>query len=86
MRLGKRTDATPDESPPPELIASLVRCREAAGLTVADVSWLADMSPEAVAAFEQGTGDPALSTVLRYADAVRTRIEVTTEPDGGGRA
>jgi transcriptional regulator with XRE-family HTH domain len=58
------------------LIDSLVEIREKRQLTQARVSELMDTTQSSVSGFERQSGDPKLSTVLRYADAVGAEVNI----------
>ena len=60
------------------LIATLIQIRKNKGLTQAEVADRAGMSLEWVARFEHPNADLRLSTIRRYAAAVRAEITHTT--------
>lgn len=63
--------------------AELVRLREQAGLTQAEVGELLGVSQQAVNKFERYDSDPKLSTLRRYANAIGAVIEHRVAPDVG---
>jgi DNA-binding XRE family transcriptional regulator len=80
--------------PAQELLRQLKASREAAGLTLADVSARCGIDQPALSRLENGhTPNPTLDTLWRYAAAVGKRLVLTTEdvqdtrpvPSNGGR-
>jgi len=57
------------------LVKSLVRARERAGLTQAEVARRMGTTQPAVARLERGEADPRLSTIERYAEVVGWQLE-----------
>lgn len=57
------------------LIDGLVLVREKHSLTQAEVAERMDTTQSSVSSFERQGGDPKLSTLLRYADAVGAEID-----------
>jgi hypothetical protein len=67
-------------SPPQELLRHLKASREAAGLTLADVSARCGIDQEALSRLENGlTRNPTLDTLWRYAAAVGKRLVLSAE-------
>jgi len=63
------------------LVEEIKRPREAAGLTLADVSRRCGIDQPALSRLENGHNkNPALDTLWRYAAAVGRRLILTTEP------
>ncbi len=66
--------------PAQELLRQLKASREAAGLTLADVSARCGIDQPALSRLENGhTPNPTLDTLWRYAAAVGKRLVLTTE-------
>jgi transcriptional regulator with XRE-family HTH domain len=63
-----------------DLVARLIQLRHDRGLTQQQVADLLGISQAAVAGFERAGGDPHLSTIRRYAMAVRARVVHTVAP------
>lgn len=57
-----------------ELIQALIKMRRDKGLTQADIATTMQRDPSAVSNFERLGGDPHLSTIRRYAQAIGARI------------
>jgi hypothetical protein len=73
-------------SPAQELLRHLKASREAAGLTLADVSARCGIDQPALSRLENGhTPNPTLDTLWRYAAAVGKRLVLTTEDVQGTR-
>lgn len=66
------------------LIETLVRLREELKLTQTDVARRMETTQSSVSSFERSGGDPRLSTILRYADALgaEVRMSVVAPPAG----
>jgi DNA-binding XRE family transcriptional regulator len=63
-------------------IAQLKAAREAAGLTLADVSRMTDIAPESLCRLESGaTMNPTWKTLGRVAVAVGCKLALTAEPE-----
>jgi DNA-binding XRE family transcriptional regulator len=62
-------------------IDSLLRAREAGGLTQAEVARRMGVKQPTVSQFETEDSDPRLSTLQRYARAVGLRVSITFEVD-----
>jgi transcriptional regulator with XRE-family HTH domain len=63
------------------LLDALVQIREKRGLTQTRVAELMDTTQSSVSNFERQGGDPKVSTLLRYADAVGAEIDfMVTDP------
>ncbi len=61
-----------------ELLTQLKTGREERGLTLADLTELTGMDPSALSKLESGQRpNPTLETLVRYAEAVGKRIEVS---------
>ncbi len=58
-----------------DLLTSLVKIREARGLTRFDVAALMATTPEFVGELESASADPRLSTLRRYALAIGASVE-----------
>lgn len=58
-----------------DLIAGLVKIREAKGLTRAEVADRMGTTPHAVGELESASADPRLSTLRRYAIAIGASVE-----------
>src|SRR6266545_1267683 len=72
------------------LLDELLRARQRAGLTQAEVAERMGTKPPAVARLEAGGGSrrhsPSIATLRRYAEAVGCRLEIRlrpSEPSGG---
>lgn len=65
-----------------KLLDQLVKVRRDRGLTQADVAARMGISQGAVARIESGGRNPHLSTLRRYAHAVRARVTHTVTPVG----
>jgi transcriptional regulator with XRE-family HTH domain len=63
------------------LIDSLVQSREKRDLTQLQVAERMDTTQSSVSSFERQGGDPKISTVLRYADAVEADVEFLVAPN-----
>lgn len=76
---------TPTEDPRPTdvagLVAALVQERTARGLSRNAVAKRMGSGPGTVQALEDGTNDPYVSTVQRYARAIGVRVHVEIVPD-----
>ncbi|MGK2741234.1 helix-turn-helix domain-containing protein [Tepidicaulis sp. LMO-SS28] len=59
---------------------ALVKARKDANLTQADVALRMNTKQAAIARLERGDGDPKASTLLRYAAAVGTKLEIRLSP------
>lgn len=66
-----------------ELLAALVNLRIEAGISQSEVAEAAGISQQAVSKFERTDGDPKLSTVRQYADAVGALVCHTVDADRG---
>jgi DNA-binding XRE family transcriptional regulator len=67
-------------SPAPELLRELKASREAAGLTLADVSARCGIDQPALSRLENGhNANPTLDTLWRYAAAIGKRLVLTAE-------
>jgi transcriptional regulator with XRE-family HTH domain len=66
------------------LLDELLRARQRAGLTQAEVAAKMGTKPPAVARLESGGGNqrhsPSIATLRRYADAVGCRLEIRLRP------
>lgn len=69
-----------------QMRATLIRLREEAGLTQAEVGALVGVSQQAINKFERYDADPKLSTLRRYANAVGAIIEHRVTVDVGQSA
>lgn len=61
------------------LIETLIRAREAVGLTVTEVARRMETTVARVEDFERIGGDPHLTTCFRYARAVGHRLDLAVE-------
>jgi len=66
-----------------EFLAALVKVRKDRGLTQDDVAVLLGVTQPTIAAFERQEGDPKLSTIRRYAQAVGARVTHVVTADEG---
>lgn len=66
--------------------AELIRLREAAHLTQAEIGALIGVSQQAINKLERYDADPKLSTLRRYANAVGAIVEHHVSPDVGQSA
>jgi len=66
-----------------EFLAALVKVRKDRGLTQEDVAVLLGVRQPTVAAFERQEGDPKLSTIRRYAQAVGALVTHVVTADEG---
>jgi len=66
-----------------EFLAALVKVRKDRGLTQEDVAVLLGVTQPTVAAFERQEGDPKLSTIRRYAQAVGALVKHVVISDEG---
>lgn len=66
-----------------QLLTDLVRARQAAGLSQAEVAARMGTSQPAIARFEAGSVDIRLSTLQRYVAAINHRLEIRVESSGG---
>lgn len=66
------------------LLDDLIAARQAARLSQAQVADRMGISQSAVARIESGERNPQLSTLRRYAHAVRARVEHRVIPDATG--
>ncbi|WP_078657221.1 helix-turn-helix domain-containing protein [Kitasatospora aureofaciens] len=57
-----------------DLVLALVDLRRSAGLSQRQVALLMSISQQAVSEFERAGGDPHLSTLIRYANAVGAHL------------
>lgn len=68
------------------LLDELLRARQRAGLTQAEVAARMGTKPPAVARLEAGGGSrrhsPSIATLRRYAEAVGCRLEIRLRPPG----
>lgn len=63
-------------------VAQLKAAREAAGLSLTDVSRLTDIAPESISRLETGaTRNPTWKTLSRIAVAVGCKLRLTAEPE-----
>lgn len=62
------------------LIESLVSLRDARGLKQSDVAKRMRTTQSTISNFERVAGDPKISTVLRYADAVVADVGFVVQP------
>lgn len=62
------------------LLDALILCRKNAGLSQAEVATRMGISQSAVARIESGERNPQLSTLRRYAHAVRAHVSHTVTP------
>jgi ribosome-binding protein aMBF1 (putative translation factor) len=63
-----------------QTIGDLKRTRQAQGLSLQDVAERMGTDRSNVHRLEQGTGNPTVATLARYAQAVGTRMVITLEP------
>lgn len=66
-----------------DLLATLVRMRVGQGMSQADLATAAGISQQAISRFERTDGDPKLSTIRQYADAVGALVCHTVDADRG---
>lgn len=64
-------------------IRDLVRSRREAGLEQTDVAQIMGVTQQAVSKIERYDGDPKLSTIRRYANAIGVVVEHHVVPDDG---
>ncbi|GAA1022084.1 MULTISPECIES: helix-turn-helix domain-containing protein [Amycolatopsis] len=62
------------------LIDSLVQIRDKRNLTQSDVAERMDTTQSSVSNFERQGGDPKVSTLFRYADAVGADLDFIVDP------
>lgn len=77
-------DAMEDARASLRLIDELVMLRRKHGITQRDVAQFMETTQSAVSKFEQA-GDPHLSTLQRYARAVKARIRIVVSEDPNAR-
>lgn len=58
-----------------DIVNLLFECRKRRGISLKEVARRMDVVPSAVSKFES-RGDPHLSTILRYAEAIDVRIDI----------
>ncbi len=58
------------------LIDQLIAIRKSRGMTASDVARELDISRQAVSKIERGSRDPRLSTLIRYAMAIKAHISL----------
>ena len=82
-----RGNTVPPAEPAQTAVAALVARRKALRLRQADVAALMHVGQSAVCQFER-TGNPYMSTLMRYARAVgvSVTVELTTPPDEADEA
>jgi ribosome-binding protein aMBF1 (putative translation factor) len=61
-------------------IGDLKRARQAQGLTLQEVAERMGTDRSNVHRLEQGTGNPTVATLARYAQAIGSRMVITLEP------
>lgn len=73
-------DAVEDAEARYDLLDELIEARKLSKLKQKQVAAAMSTSQSAISEFENGTADPHLSTLQRYARAVGKRVVVTVEP------
>ena len=71
-------DALEDEF---ALAGALIKARNDAGLTQAQVAEAMNTTQAAIARLESGRSPPSTRTLQRYAKATRTKLRISFEPD-----
>lgn len=63
-----------------DVIEALTARRREIGMTQADIAAALDVSQATISEFESAAQDPRLSTLFRYAAAVRCTLDVKVQP------
>lgn len=69
-----------------DIVAALYLRRRDLGLTQADIAEAIGVTQATVSEFESGRTDPRLSTLVRYAAAVKATLEIVMTPDSESEA
>jgi ribosome-binding protein aMBF1 (putative translation factor) len=68
------------------LVAALIEARTRAGLTQEQVAQRMKTTQAVIARLEGGGSKPSTRTLERYAKATNSKLRITFQPEGAGRA